>query len=118
MSERRPEIVDFRIPTVALVGRVNVGKSSLFNCIMEQRQAVVSDVPGTTRTRNIGRFTWRGVQARIVDAGGLTFDEQVEFEEEIMEQTRKAIEEADVILFVVDAREGVFPQEREIAKLL
>lgn len=117
-TERRPEIVDFRIPTVALVGRVNVGKSSLFNCIMEQRQAVVSDVPGTTRTRNIGRFTWRGVQARIVDAGGLTFDEKVEFEEEIMDQTRKAIAEADVILFVVDAREGVFPQEREIAKLL
>lgn len=118
MDERRPEIVDFKIPTVALIGRVNVGKSSLFNCIMEQRRAVVSDVPGTTRTRNIGNFTWRGVQARIVDAGGLTFDEHVEFEEEIMAQTQKAIDEADVILFVVDAHEGVLPQERAIAKIL
>ncbi|OGH67459.1 MAG: ribosome biogenesis GTPase Der [Candidatus Magasanikbacteria bacterium RIFCSPHIGHO2_02_FULL_50_9b] len=118
MSERRPEIVDFRIPTVALVGRVNVGKSALFNCIMEQRLAIVSDVPGTTRTRNIGNFTWRGVQSRIVDAGGITFDEHVDFEEEILEQTRKAIAHADVILFVVDARDGLMPQERQIARLL
>lgn len=118
MDERRPEIVDFKIPTVALIGRVNVGKSSLFNCIMENRLAVVSDIPGTTRTRNIGNFTWRGVQARIIDAGGLTFDEKVEFEEEIMSQTKKAIEEADVILFVIDAQDSIYPQEREIAKIL
>ncbi len=117
-TERRPEQVDYRLPTVALVGRVNVGKSSLFNCIMETRQAIVSDVPGTTRTRNIGNFTWRGVQSRIVDAGGLTFDESADFEEEILAQTKKAIAEADVILFLVDLQDRLMPQEREIAKLL
>lgn len=117
-AERRPELVDFKIPTVALVGRVNVGKSSLFNCIMETRKAIVSDVPGTTRTRNIGNFTWRGVQARIVDAGGLTFDESEDFGKEIFDQTKKAIAEADVILFVVDLQDKLLPQEKEIAKLL
>ncbi|MCX6781275.1 MAG: ribosome biogenesis GTPase Der [Candidatus Magasanikbacteria bacterium] len=117
-TERRPEVVDYKLPTIALVGRVNVGKSSLFNCIMEHKQAIVSDIPGTTRTRNIGNFTWRGVQSRVVDAGGLTFDENEEFEKDILNQTEKAIAEADVVLFVVDIQDGLLPQERAIAKLL
>lgn len=117
-TERRPELIDYRLPTLALVGRVNVGKSALFNAIMEGRHAIVSDVAGTTRTRNIGNFTWRGVQSRIIDAGGLTFDERVEFEKEILDQTEKAIDDADVIVFLVDVREGVMPQELAIARLL
>ncbi len=116
--ERRPELVDLRLPTIALVGRVNVGKSTLFNRIVEKRQAVVSDIPGTTRTRNIGIFTWRGAQARIIDAGGLTFHNDQPFEKEILEQTKMALHEADIVFFVIDVREGVFVQEREIAKFL
>lgn len=115
---RRPSIVDFNLPTITLIGRVNVGKSTFFNKLMEKFQALVSDEPGTTRTRNIGNFTWRGVQARLVDAGGLTFDENAEFEEEILDQTLKGIAEADIVLFIVDGQAGLMPQEREIAKIL
>ena len=115
---RRPEVVDFNLPTIALVGRVNVGKSTLFNRIMEKQQAIVSPVAGTTRTRNIGIFTWRGTQSRIIDAGGLTFNDDEDFEKEIYDQTQKAINEADVVLFVVDVQNGILPQERELARIL
>ncbi len=115
---RRGEVVDYNLPTITLIGRVNVGKSTLFNAIMEKHQAIVSDEPGTTRTRNIGNFTWRGVQARIIDAGGLTFNEDADFESEILDQTRKAIAEADMILFIVDGQSSLMPQERQIAKIL
>lgn len=115
---RRPTIVDQQLPTIALVGRVNVGKSTLFNKIVEQRRAIVSDVPGTTRTRNIAAFSWRGVQARIIDAGGLTFHKEQLFEPEILEQTERAVAEAEIVLLVMDAHDGVLPQEREIAKFL
>ena len=71
------KIVDQELPTVALVGRVNVGKSSLFNRIVEQRQALVSDIPGTTRTRNVATASWRGKNFRLIDTGGLTLSEDV-----------------------------------------
>lgn len=111
-------IIDHSLPTVALVGRVNVGKSSLFNRIMEARQAIVSDVPGTTRTRNVGEAVWRGKQFRLVDTGGLTFSEDVPLEEEIIHQTELALREADVIVFVTDIQAGILPQEKELARRL
>lgn len=110
------KIVDFDIPTVALVGRVNVGKSSLFNKITETSHAIISAIPGTTRTRNIGLATWRGKNFRLVDTGGLTFDQDVPLENEIIKQTELAIAEADVIVMVVDVKNGALPQERELAK--
>lgn len=112
------QIVDQALPTVALIGRVNVGKSSLFNKIIEHNQALVSTIPGTTRTRNIGLANWRGKNFRLVDTGGLTFSEEVVLEEDIIKQTEIAIKEADVIVFVVDVQTGLFPQERELAKYL
>lgn len=111
-------IVDQCLPAVALVGRVNVGKSSLFNRIVEQRQALVSEIPGTTRTRNIATATWRGKQFRIIDTGGLTFSEDVPLEKDIIKQTEIAMAEADVIVLVTDAQTGILPQERELAKRL
>ncbi len=111
-------IVNDSLPTVALVGRVNVGKSSLFNRIIENRQAIVSDIPGTTRTRNIAVASWRGKQFRLVDTGGLTFSEDVPLEEEIIHQTEIALNEADIIIFVTYIQAGILPQEKELARRL
>src|SRR3989339_219650 len=112
------KIVDQDLPTVALVGRVNVGKSSLFNKIIEENKAIVSDIPGTTRTRNIGLVSWRGKNFTLVDTGGITFSEDIPLEDEIIKQTELAIKEADLIIFVVDVQTGILPQERELAKRL
>lgn len=106
------------IPTIALVGRVNVGKSTLFNKLIEEQKAIISDIPGTTRTSNIGTVLWRGKHVRLVDTGGLTFEDDVPFEEDILEQSEKAMKMADLILFITDAKEGVLPQEKELAKRL
>src|SRR3989338_68225 len=112
------KIVDQNLPTAALVGRVNVGKSTLFNKMTESRHALVSDIPGTTRTRNVGVVTWRGKNFRLVDTGGLTFSEDVPLEEDIIKQTEIAMSEADVIVFVTDIQTGLLPQERELSRRL
>lgn len=111
-------IIDYNLPGVALVGRVNVGKSSLFNRILEEQQAIVSNIPGTTRTSNVGIASWRGKQFRLIDTGGLTFSEDVPLEDDIIKQTELALREADVIVMVTDVQSGILPQERELAKRL
>jgi len=112
------KIIDQNLPMVVLVGRVNVGKSTLFNRIIEIQKALVSKIPGTTRTRNINIATWRGKNFNIVDTGGLTFSEDVPLETEIIAQTELALKEADVVVFIVDIQSGILPQERELAKRL
>ncbi len=112
------KIVETKLPTVALVGRVNVGKSTLFNRLTESAHALVSDIPGTTRTRNIGLVTWRGKNFRLIDTGGLTFDESVPLEKEIIAQTEIALTEADLVIFVTDIQDELLPQEKELAKYL
>ncbi|MCX6780304.1 MAG: GTP-binding protein [Candidatus Magasanikbacteria bacterium] len=112
------KIVDWNLPIVALVGRVNVGKSTLFNRLTESTQALISNIPGTTRTRNVGLAIWRGKQVRIVDTGGLTFSDEVLLEKDIIKQTEAAIKEASVVVFVTDIQDGLLPQEKELAKLL
>jgi len=112
------KIIDQKLPTITLVGRVNVGKSTLFNKIIEQNRAIVSSIPGTTRTRNIGVVSWRGKQFTLVDTGGLTFSDEIPLEKEIIEQTELGIKEADLILFVVDIQAGLLPQERQLANRL
>jgi len=112
------KIIDQNLPTVALVGRVNVGKSTLFNKMTETNKALVSSIPGTTRTRNIGTVIWRGRNFRLVDTGGLTFSEDIPLEKEIIKQTELALQESDLILFVVDLKTGILPQEKELAKRL
>ncbi len=111
-------IIQKNLPAVALVGRVNVGKSSLFNRIIEQNLALVSGIPGTTRTRNIAEASWRGKNFELIDTGGLTFEQNVPLEDEIIRQTELALEQADVIVMVTDIKEGLLPQEFELAKML
>jgi len=110
------KIIETTLPTIAIVGRVNVGKSTLFNHLVASRQAIVSDIPGTTRTRNIGISTWRGKQFRVIDTGGLTFTDDIPLEKEIIHQTEIALKEADVLIFVADIKSGILPQEKELAK--
>ncbi|MBT6819256.1 MAG: ribosome biogenesis GTPase Der, partial [Candidatus Magasanikbacteria bacterium] len=104
------------LPIIALVGRVNVGKSTLFNKLTEQNKAIISDVPGTTRTSNEGLVLWRGKYFRLIDTGGLTFTDDVPLEKDILAQTESAMKEADIIMFLADGKNGILPQEKELAK--
>ena len=112
------KIIDTNLPNIVLVGRVNVGKSTLYNKIIEEQHAIISDVPGTTRTRNTGVGIWRGKSFQMVDTGGLTFDEDVPLEKDIIEQTELALKDADLILFVIDIQAGALPQEKELVNLI
>jgi GTP-binding protein len=114
-------------PVVAIVGRPNVGKSSLFNRLVGEQMAIVEDQPGTTRDRLYGTSDWNGVDFTVIDTGGLVLDETLPnapelSSEEIVRRTREqaqvAIEEADVILFMVDARSGLTAADEEIGEVL
>lgn len=112
------KIINQNLPAVALVGRVNVGKSTLFNKIIEQDLALVSSIPGTTRTRNVADAVWRGKNFRLIDTGGITFDQSVPLENDIIKQTEIALGEADIIILVTDIQGGLLPQEKELARRL
>ncbi len=102
---------------VAIVGRPNVGKSSLFNRIIGERVSIVEDTPGVTRDRIYGKTEWLTKQFRFIDTGGLQIEDQP-FQQEIKMQVDLAIEEADCILFVVDGREGLTDDDNFIARML
>jgi GTPase len=106
------------LPIVAIVGRPNVGKSTLFNRIVGGRQAIVEDRARTTRDRLYGDAEWNGRRFVVVDTGGLEIDPNDPIEEKVQEQARLAIAEADVILFVVDAAAGMTPADQEASELL
>ena len=103
---------------VAIVGRPNVGKSTLFNRLTQSRKAIVSDVAGTTRDRQYGKVEWCGQSFSIVDTGGWIIKTDDIFEDEIRKQVTVATEEADVILFVVDVMNGVTDLDNEVADIL
>jgi len=103
---------------VAIVGRPNVGKSTLFNRLVGQREAIVDPTSGVTRDRHYGLSDWNGHQFSVIDTGGYVDDSGDIFESEIRKQVNLAIDEADVILFVVDAREGVTIMDEDVAKIL
>ena len=106
------------IPVVAIVGRPNVGKSTLFNRFLGQRSAIVEDRARTTRDRLYGDTEWNGRRFVIVDTGGLELDPDDPIEARVQEQARLAIAEADTILFVVDAMTGITPADLEAARIL
>ncbi|HEY8817734.1 MAG TPA: ribosome biogenesis GTPase Der [Candidatus Limnocylindrales bacterium] len=106
------------IPVVAIVGRPNVGKSTLFNRFLGQRSAIVEDRARTTRDRLYGDTEWNGRRFVIVDTGGLELDPDDPIEARVQEQARLAIGEADVILFLVDATTGTTPADLEAARIL
>ena len=103
---------------VAIVGRPNVGKSQLFNRLTGQRQAIVDDESGVTRDRHYGKTEWNGKEFTVIDTGGYVKGSDDIFEDEIRKQVELAIDEADAILFVVDAQEGIHPLDEEVADLL
>ncbi|MCF0110662.1 MAG: ribosome biogenesis GTPase Der [Erysipelotrichaceae bacterium] len=102
---------------VAIVGRPNVGKSTIFNKIVGERLSIVEDTPGVTRDRIYGAGTWLTKEFRVIDTGGIVMDNQP-FQEEIQMQAEIAMEEADSIIFVVNGRDGVTNDDQYIAKLL
>lgn len=106
------------LPVVALVGRPNVGKSALFNRIVGQNQAIVSEEAGTTRDRHFARAEWGGSAFWLVDTGGITDDPRQPMDVEIRRQVEQAIEEADFLVLVVDCKAGLHPNDERIATLL
>lgn len=103
---------------VAIVGRPNVGKSTLFNRLIERREAIVDAVSGVTRDRHYGKSDWNGQAFSVIDTGGYVVGSEDVFEEEIDKQVQLAIDEADVIIFVVDVHSGITPMDEEVARLL
>jgi len=106
------------IPVVALVGRPNVGKSALFNRLIGANNAIVSEEAGTTRDRHFGRAEWNGRPFWLVDTGGLADDPHVPMDREIRKQVLQAIEEADLLLLVTDAKRGLHPSDSRVVDLL
>ncbi|KUF45519.1 ribosome biogenesis GTPase Der [Myroides marinus] len=103
---------------VAIVGRPNVGKSTFFNRLIQRRDAIVDSVSGVTRDRNYGKSEWNGREFSVIDTGGYIKGSDDVFEGEIRRQVSLAIEEADVVIFVVDVEEGITPMDAEVARLL
>jgi len=104
--------------TVAIVGRPNVGKSTIFNRLLEQRKAIVEDIPGVTRDRQYGIADWNGKNFYVIDTGGFVPESEDVFEREIRKQVRIAMDEASVILFVVDAATGMTDLDDSMADIL
>src|SRR5262245_65102928 len=101
------------IPVVAIIGRPNVGKSTLFNRLIGARRSIVGDIPGMTRDRIYGDAEWQNRAFRVIDTGGIVPDDEAVIPANIFKQARAAIDEAELLLFVVDAREGVTPRSEE-----
>ena len=104
-----------KLPVVVIVGRPNVGKSTLFNRILGRRVAVVEDDPGITRDRLYAECEWKKKRFTVVDTGGIVFQDTDPFSEQIRVQANIALEEADVVLFLTDAAEGLHPDDRDLA---
>ncbi len=105
-------------PVVAIVGRPNVGKSALFNRLVGHRKAIVESTPGVTRDRLYGTTDWRGREFSVIDTGGMTWPAKAPLQEQVLQQAERAVQDADVVLFVVEARSGLLPEDREIGERL
>ncbi len=103
---------------VAIVGRPNVGKSTLFNRLIEEQKAIVDDQSGVTRDRNYGEVLWNGTSFTVIDTGGYVPESDDIFEKAIREQVHIAMEEADVLIFLVDARQGITPLDEAFANIV
>ncbi|MFZ5427120.1 MAG: ribosome biogenesis GTPase Der [Thermodesulfobacteriota bacterium] len=104
--------------TLAIIGRPNVGKSTLFNRLLRRRKAITHDRPGVTRDRLEGRAVLAGVPVNLIDTGGLTLDDPQGLEVDVLEQARRAVEAAHLVLLVVDGREGITAEDERVAQLL
>lgn len=106
------------LPVVAIVGRANVGKSTLFNRITGERISIVEDVPGVTRDRIYAKADWNGKTFHLIDTGGIEMSDADEVNNLIRVQAQLAIDEADVIIFMVDGKDGLLAADRDVAELL
>lgn len=106
------------MPIVTLVGRTNVGKSTLFNRLVGKRKSITEDISGVTRDRIVDRVEWQGNEFTLVDTGGLDISNKEMMNQEIKSQVEKALLETDLILFVVDGRSGLSPYDKEIANVI
>ena len=104
------------LPTVALVGRPNVGKSTLFNKLTRSRDALVADVPGLTRDRRYGRCSLHGELVNLIDTGGLFGDDVLS--ESLTHQTQLAVDEADLVVLLLDGRDGITAADSEVVDYL
>jgi GTP-binding protein len=107
-----------KLPVVAIVGRPNVGKSTLFNRLVGERRAIVDNLPGVTRDRNYAEAQWDGRKYLLVDTGGLESETEGQLEENVQAQSRLAVAEADVVIFLFDGKSGLNPLDREAVDLL
>ena len=115
-----------QLPLVVIFGRTNVGKSTLFNCLIEKQQALVSKIEGTTRDSNIGQVSWRGKTFQLIDTGGIIDLKYLtgkklkmeDIEAKVQMQVREYLQRADLILFLVDNKTGLLPQDKQMALLL
>jgi GTP-binding protein len=110
--------VSGRLPVVAVVGRPNVGKSTLFNRVLGRRVAIVDDRPGVTRDRNFARAEWAGREFAIVDTGGVVEGSDLSLDRAVRGQALAAVDQADVVLFVLDGREGLHPLDEMLVEHL
>ncbi|MFL6215669.1 MAG: ribosome biogenesis GTPase Der [Blastocatellia bacterium] len=117
MEQAGAESAPRNLPTVVILGRPNVGKSTLFNRLTGSRRSIVGDEPGITRDRIYGRANWNGREFRLVDTGGIIPDDAEVIPANILRQARAALEEAGLILLVTDARAGITPLDEELAEL-
>jgi len=106
------------VPLVAIIGRPNVGKSTLFNRLIGARRSIVGDLPGITRDRIYGLAEWQNRAFRVVDTGGIIPDDEALIPSNIFKQARTAIDEASLLLFIVDVRDGLSPLDEELAMIL
>ncbi len=115
-----------QLPLVVIFGRTNVGKSTLFNCLIEKRQALISNIEGTTRDSNIGQVNWQEINFQLIDTGGIIDLKYLigkkhktdDIEARVQQQARDYIKRADLILFLVDTKTGLLPQDKQMALLL
>lgn len=106
------------LPNVVLIGRANVGKSTLFNTLTETHKALVSSISGTTRNNNEALVLWKAKYFNLIDTGGVDNSENEKFINEILAQSESALQEADIIIMVIDTKTGILPQEIELARKL
>ena len=119
MTDRlRKEPKEKSLPLVAIIGRPNVGKSTLFNRLIGERRAIVGDEPGITRDRIYGEANWRMQRFALVDTGGIVPDDEAVIPANILKQASFAIDDAQALIWVVDARKGITPLDEELARLL
>ncbi len=114
-------------PLIVLFGRTNVGKSTLFNCLIEKQHALVSDIAGTTRDSNLASLNWRNLNLRLVDTAGIIEEKIIkqsknkinfDINQQVQEQSKNFLKQADLILFLVDTRDGLLPEDKILARQL